>query len=304
MNASQQSSRPVRMVLLVMGMLFVTAGARAQSDLETTLKQFDADGVKGYIQPIADLFGANMNAGLYHSAKLEPAGFHIALDIVAMGANVGDDQKTYNAKAPAGFEPTFKTATVFGGKKSTVRSTIDTSLSYSGIADGILNTSLFPLAAPQVTLGYIYGTSATLRFVTVPSSVTKSLGSITLFGLGVQHSVSQYLPEFPVDLSGGLFYSRFSVGDFIDFNSIAFGAQASKKFAVLAVYGGLQYESSTMSLEYTSSSSSKVNVDLDGANTIRFTLGAGLDLVVLHVFADANFGSITNFSAGIGFGGY
>jgi hypothetical protein len=263
--------------------------------------------VQGYIQPIADLFGANMNAGFYHSAELPTAGFHIAFDIVAMGASVGDDQKSYTAKTKPTY-PALHTATVFGGKKSVVTSTVDPSLQYSGIADGIFNTTIFPLATPQLTLGYLYGTSATIRFVTVPSSVTKDLGTITLFGLGVQHSVSQYLPDFPVDLAGGVFYTRFSVGDFIDFNSFAFGAQASKKFSVLALYGGLQYENSTMHLQYTSTSpsapNSQVDIKLDGANKFRFTIGAGLDLVVLHVFADANFGSITNYVAGIGFGGY
>jgi hypothetical protein len=43
-------------------------------------------------------------------------------------------------------------------------------------------------------------------------------------------------------------------------------------------------------------------VSIDGANSFRFTLGAGLSLGVFHLFADANFGSVTQFSGGIGFG--
>lgn len=307
MNVCRFFSRTTRALLCITVFAGVRTGALAQSQLEKTLKQFDANSVQGYIQPLADVFGANMNAGFYHSADLAPTGLHVAFDIVAMGSNVGDDQKSYTVTPPAGY-PQFKTATIFGGDKTVVSFPPDTSLKFSGIAPGLVNTTLFPLATPQLTIGYLYGTSATIRFVTIPSSVTKDLGTITLFGLGAQHSVSQYLPDLPVDLAGGLFYTRFSVGDYIKFNSFAIGAQASKKFSVLAVYGGLQYENSSMNLQYISDSpnapNSQVDITLDGANKFRFTVGAGLDLMAVHLFADANFGSITNFSAGIGFGGY
>jgi hypothetical protein len=248
-----------------------------------------------------------MNAGFSHSAEISPSGFHFAFDIVAMGALVSDDQKTYIAPAP----PTFgelKTATVFGDKAGVATSTVDPSLQYKGIADGVINTSLFPLAAPQVTIGNIYGTQATVRFITVASSTTKKLGTVTLVGGGLRHSISQYLPDFPLDLAGGVFYTRFSVGDVISFNSIAIGAQASKKLSVLVLHGGLQYENSTMELQYTSSNpaapGASVDIKLDGANKFRFTVGAGLDFAIVHIFADANVGSVTNFTAGIGFGGY
>lgn len=307
MKTSRQCARGAWAGVLVAGLLVVTAVGRSQTDLEKALKQFDANGVKGYIQPFADLFGANMNAGFYHSAAIPTSGFHIALDFIGMGAQVGDDQKTYIATTPATF-PQLRTATIFGDKAAVVSSTLDNSLQFKGIADGVVNTSLLPLAVPQLTIGNIYGTQVSLRFVTVPSSTTKKLGTITLVGGGLRHSISQYFPDLPLDLAGGVFYTRFSVGDLIDFNSIAFGAQASKKFSVLAVHGGVQYEKSTMKLAYTTVSplatGSSVDISLDGANTFRFTVGAGIDLAVFHLFADANVGSITNFTAGIGFGGY
>jgi hypothetical protein len=307
MKTLRQCSRSAWAGVLVAGLLLVTAVCRSQTDLEKALKQFDANGVKGYIQPLADLFGANMNAGFYHSAAIPTSGLHVALDFIAMGAQVGDDQKTYIATAPATF-PQLRTATIFGDKAALVTSTVDTSLHFKGIADGIISTSLLPLAVPQLTIGNIYGTQVSLRFITVPSSTTKKLGTITLVGGGLRHSISQYLPDLPLDLAGSVFYTRFSVGDVIDFKSIAFGAQASKKFSVLALHGGVQYEKSTMNLTYNTVSllatSPNVDISLDGANTFRLTVGAGIDLVVFHLFADANFGSITNFTAGVGFGGY
>jgi hypothetical protein len=307
MKRLQQCFRLAWFGFLVFGLLILATDARAQSKLDQALKQFNATDVQGYIQPLTDLFGANMNTGYYHSAAIGSSGFHIALDFIAMGAQVGDDQKTYIVTTPPSY-PQLKSATVFGDKAGIVASAVDPTLQYKGIADGILNPPLFPLATPQLTIGNIYGTQMAIRFVPIPASATKDLGSITLFGLGVRHSVSQYFPDLPVDIAGGFFYNRFSVGDLITFNSVAFGAQASKQFSVLALYGGLQYEKSTMNLTYNSASptatSPSVDISMDGANKFRFTVGAGLDLAVFHLFADANFGSITNFSAGFGFGGY
>ena len=85
-----------------------------------------------------------------------------------------------------------------------------------------------------------------------------------------------------------------------------FALQASKEFSVLVLYGGVQYEKSTLTISFTSTdptaTSPNVNVDLEGSNVVRGTIGAGLNLGVVKLFADANFGAITSFSGGIGFG--
>jgi hypothetical protein len=228
-------------------------------------------------------------------------GLNISLNIIAMGSSVGDDQKTFTAKAPAGFNPsTFKTATVFGGTGTTVTDQ-GTGLSYRG-SDGAINTPIFPLAALQLNIGSIYGTEAIIRGVPIPQ--ISGAPKVTFLGFGVRHNISQYLPEFPVDIAAGVFYNHISFGDIIDMKSFAFGAQGSKSFSVLEIYGGFAYESSSMDLSYKSSTAGNpsVGITLDGANTFRATLGVGLNLAILHIFGDVNVGSVTNFSAGIGFG--
>lgn len=275
---------------------------QAQSDLENILKQYDSQQVKGYIQPLADLFGANMNAGLYHSAAIPNAGFHLELSLIGMGSSVGDDQKTYTINLPAGYpSATMKAPTVFGPKATSVTGPGGTTYKPS---DGIIDASLFPLAVPQLTVGYVYGTMAMVRFITIPAIGDDKFPKTTLWGVGLRHSVSQYLMDAPLDIAAGFFYSGFTLGDLVDMNGLSIGAQASKSFSVLNLYGGVAWEKSTMNLKYTPSSSSisAVDIDLDGDNNFRFTLGAGLKLGFLGIFADANFGSITNFSGGISFG--
>jgi hypothetical protein len=44
-----------------------------------------------------------------------------------------------------------------------------------------------------------------------------------------------------------------------------------------------------------------VDVSLDAANTIRFTVGTGLDFQVFQLYADASFGAVTTITVGISF---
>ena len=300
MKRVQQLPRDLCFLALAIAVVLGSRDARAESDLEKVLKQYDSQTVKGYIQPMVDFFGANMNAGLYHSAAIPAMGLKIEIDLVGMGSLVGDEQKTYSAPAPPGFgASTFKTATIFGGKGG--RITTPDSLSYSG-SDGIIDATLFPLAVPQLTIGSVAGTEATIRFVTSPS--IDAFPTTTLFGAGLRHSISQYLPGAPLDIAVGGFYSSFTVGDIIDFKGISVGAQASLSAAIATLYGGLAWEKSTMNLKYGAATpgAPAVDFDLDGSNNFRFTAGGGLSLGVFKIFADANFGSVTNFSGGIGFG--
>jgi hypothetical protein len=283
--------------------LFMASTGYAQSDLEKTLQQFNSNDVKGYIQPLGDLFGANMNAGMFHDAEIAKTGFHLSFQIVAMGSSVGDNQKKYTLNSPTGFNPaTFSPATLFGLKRDSVVDT-KTNLKYFGIADGFVNTSIFPLASPQLTIGDIYGTRALIRFVGTPA--IKGFPAATLWGIGAQHSVSQYIPAIPLDVAAHVFYSKFTFGDLVNFSGLSIGAEASKSFSVLRVYGGLAWEKSSMELKYAPSNATLPGVDitLDGANNFRAMVGLGLHLGFFSIFGDANFGSITNFSAGIGFGG-
>lgn len=301
--------------LLVAALLTSSVGAmlvllpsltNAQTEFETTIYQFSGDAVKGYLQPAADLFGANMFAGQFRSAEIPTTGFNIAFDIVGMAALVGDDQKNYTAKTPTNFTPsTFNTATIFGGTGTTVVNSSIPALSYRG-ADGIINASAVPLAVPQLRVGSLYGTEAFVRFVRIPQSLTDKFPDVTLFGAGVRHSISQYFPEIPLDVAVGVFYTTFKTGDLVDFKGYSFGLQGSKSFSLLTVYGGFAYESCTMKLQYTSTDPNVpgrlVDVSLDGQNTFRATAGAALSLAVFHIFADVNLGKVTNFSGGIGVG--
>ncbi len=298
----KQSQFYFSIAAMVSALTFGSLTARADdSSVDKAIKAFGENQVRGYVQPVADIFGANMGAGWYRSAEIPTTGFNFSVDIVGMGALVGDEQKTYTAAAPTGYNPsTFKTATIFGGKGDSVVDN-NTKLSYRG-SDGAINTSIVPLAALQVNIGSIYGTQFMVRGLPIPS--ISGSPKVSYWGAGVRHSISQYLGDEPaVHLAMSLTYSRISVGDIITITNFGFGPQISKKFSIAELYGGIGYEKSSMNIKYTpSAGGTPVDITLDGVNKFRGTLGLVLNLAILHIHADANFGSITNFSAGLGFG--
>jgi hypothetical protein len=291
--------------VLIGGFILLASETTAQTEIEKAIQQYNATSIGGYLQPVADLFGANMHAGYFHSAYVPQSGFSIGIDLIAMGALVQDGQKSYTAVAPPGFAPgTFETATIFGGKGTAISHATIAGLQYKG-SDGVFNTSMFPLAVPQLRIGSLYGTEVVLRFIATPSIGDNKFPVLTFWGAGARHSISQYIPYCPVDIAASFFYSNFSLGDLIKANGTSFGVQASKSIKILMLYGGLSFEKSTLDLSFKSTdptAASLVDVSLNGANKFRATVGVGVNFGIFKVFADANFGTVTNYSAGIGFG--
>ena len=82
---------------------------------------------------------------------------------------------------------------------------------YKG-SDGVFNTNNFPLAVPQLTIGYIFGTEFIARYVFIPKIGDDVIPSSKLWGIGVRHSISQYLPERPGGSGRGLLLPELHCG--------------------------------------------------------------------------------------------
>lgn len=309
-NIGLENIRKPGLALLV-GVVLMIGGttASAQSRFEVTIQQFNSDEVRGYVQPLGDMFGANMNAGLSHSADVGKDGFHFRIDIVGMISVVSDEHRSYTATLPSGFIPqggSYQTATVFGGAGTTFKDA-NSGLEYRG-SDGVFSTSLFPLFVPQVTIGTLFGTQAMVRYIYIPSLSGGKLPSSRLWGVGMRHSISQYFGATPpFDAAVAFFYSDFSLGNIVELQGTVVDLQISKSVLLFTFYGGIAVQQSSMELRYnhqatSASNSNLVDVALSGGNTFRVTTGLQIDLQAVRLFADANFGRIQHFSGGIGFG--
>ncbi len=296
--------RPLRMIIMCGACSVLMVGSSlSQNPFEEAVKQLSSDNIRGYLQPFVNGFGANMNSGLYHTAEINDLGFHVQFQAVAMGVIIGDAEKAYNAVPPAPFSQTpVQTATVFGDLGATA--TGPGGLSYH-FQNGQVRTAYMPSAIPQMVIGDIAGTQAVVRYVPLPE--LQDLPKITVLGVGLRHSISRYIPESPVDLAVGVFYERLTIGDVIDAKAMNVGAQVSKSFSLLTLYGGVQYETATMSVNYTytgpgSTPNTKVNMELESENKHRMTGGLSLNLFILNLNADISIGKVTAVSAGVGLG--
>lgn len=284
----------LRVAVLVMSFL-IPAQAQKLNDF---VGKYGNENGAGFMQPLADAFAANLNSGLFQSANVPLDGLHITFSIVALGAPVSDSRKTFLAKTEDPFSPpgTIQAPTIFGSPDgASVTGTGGTTYNFPGGLDA----SLLAIAAPQITVGSLYGTEALVRFF--QAKLGESFGTLKLFGIGLRHNVKQHLKlkNLPLDIAFGFYYQHFEIGDIVSANAVLISAQGSYRTGLLVLYGGPGFETSTMDIQYNGGSGN-INLSLKAANSLRFTLGAALHLAFFRLFADYNLASQSTFTVGFG----
>ena len=185
----------------------------------------------------------------------------------------------------------------------------DMALAVTGLIE---NATIVPFGAPQVTIGTVFGTQASFRYLP-DVEISSDIGSFKYFGFGIQHNPAVWFgSSFPVDLSLGYFTQKMDIGSILSTSTTAFGIQVSKQLGYtylnITPYAGYQSESSTMTFTYdytintlAGPSTQHVTFDLTGANTSRFTVGLGVRLLIFNLNADYNFGTYNSATAGFMF---
>jgi hypothetical protein len=281
-------------------MSFLSSAAHAQ--LEESINRYTGKNAEGFVKPLVSALGSNFNRGWYHSADLTRGRIYFYIGANAMAAYTSDEDRTYTATTEGSFTPvqTAEAPTIVGSTKTTA---VSGAAGTQYVFPAGLNLDAILFATPQLTVGGFAGTEATLRFFTA-SSNDADFGEVNLLGLGIRHSISRYFPAFPVALTGGVFYQKLSVGnDLLDMRSLHFGFQASKKFSLLTVYGGVGIESSNAKVEYKSETDPNTNVslDVDGDNGFQATVGASVKLAIINLNYDFSLGARRVVALGVGF---
>ena len=152
---------------------------------------------------------------------------------------------------------------------------------------GAWDTDFFPLAVPQITVGSFLGTEAMVRYFKYNHS---DIGEIKLSGFGLRHSLSQYIPLFPIHVALGIYRQTFKIGDIVEARTMYYGLQASKKLAVITLYAGYGIESCKLDLNYTYVHTNQqeipIGFEFDSVNRTRINAGLALDLLFLKIYAD------------------
>lgn len=200
--------------------------------------------------------------------------------------------------------------TLAGDTVITLPTTLDTLKDQNGNAINFAVLERFadlplPLVAPQFTIGTVFGTNFTLRYL--PEYEIEDLGKVKFSGFGIQHNPAVWFSStMPVDISVGYFTQSLEVGTLFKASSQAFGLNASKTFGWrilnLTPYGGVQFESSNFKFKYdleVDGESIPVNFEMDGDNKYRATAGLSVRLLFINLNADYNFAKYNSVSAGV-----
>lgn len=185
------------------------------------------------------------------------------------------------------------------------------------------NLSVVPLAAPQLSVGTVFGTRATIRYIptinlsSIPGAslfLDEDFGKISYFGFGLQHNPSVLLQiPLPVDVAVAFYTQTFKIGeDFLKAKTTAWGLNASKQLGIgpinITPYAGFMLEKSTMDITYQYvieglSTPQEIDIDLhfEGENKSRLTLGLSLRLLLFNINADYNIGKYKSYTVGVMF---
>ena len=276
------------------------ATAAQDNDFENLFSSYSGANATGYLTPLAEILGGSLNSGFVKPVRLDDDGFHIRLDVQLAAVFVSDSQKEFQGTTDGGFTPETTTAapTILGaGTATTVQGDVGTSFVFpAGLA---ITRTILPI--PQITVGNVAGTDASIRWLGVGID---DVGDFSLLGIGARHSVSQYFPELPVDVAVGLHYHTVSLGDLLDLKAGIFSVQASRRSERVSLYGGVGYETSSMDVTYDADDADQgeVAISLDGASGVRATGGLAFHLPGITLFGDFTLGSQSVAAFGIGIG--
>lgn len=102
----------MRWLTILIG-VFLVSPIVAFSQVDKNLGSFPESAAKGYIQPLVDVMGANLNSGLYHTASMSKfLGFYVG--VKGMAVFVPSSMKKFTAELGSDYNPSrVETATVF-----------------------------------------------------------------------------------------------------------------------------------------------------------------------------------------------
>jgi len=300
--------------------------------VQEKLEQFGKDNGIVYVKPLVTAFGTTMNTGLFNTANvLKP--FAFGLNVNMMLAFVPDEDKTFTAIRPDLYivnpidttqviylytDEELESATVFGedGADFVHNPLLD---DIPGLDASQLDLSLpnganlpaVPFLMPQFNLGLPFGNEIMIRgFPKV--EISKDIGDLGFWGVGLKHSVSQYIPLIPIDVAIQAAYQNLYVGDILTFSNFNANLEVSKKLLMWTLYTGVGYDITNVSAEYDYtfqtlnqdneivSIDKKIKFDVDGENEMRATIGIRYSLLLLKLYADYTISKYSVFNAGIG----
>jgi len=269
-------------------------------NLNAILDAYRGENAKGYVNPLIDLIGANLNTGRSEWAKLD-SGFHVRISAIGSASFPSAKMKVFNATTYETFTPlsTHSVPTVIGKNEAvTVIGVNETAYSFpTGY-----NLKKLLLLTPQISVGSFINTELTARYFAF--DFEGDLGKLQFFGAGIRHTLDNYIKSLPFNLNIGYMYQHLEVGDEISITShlpSAWIGKTGKHFSAQLMLG---YQILNGKINYTySEGTASEPISLNLKNDIPYmaeiSLGLKLGFVIIH--AAANYSGPITGAAGITF---
>jgi hypothetical protein len=304
----------VRTFLLAVALAAAAGPVSAQ--LQDNLLGLSDANLAAYLDPLQGALSGTLNSAVFRSGFVPRQELELTVGVAAMAVSFNDGDRTYRPADPPGFtslQPA-DVPTVIGPLTGTVVPGQD---GLTRIYPGGFNLDGFELAVPQASIGCLFGTRLLVRYFAIDlgdsgvgsdgssGSGDSDLKSFKYYGIGGQHSVSQWFPTLPVDLAAGAFYQDFKLGDdTVRLKALQLNLTASRQFGILQPYAGLGYDTIRLDVHAVDADepANSVSLSLERRSNAHLTLGLLARLRVLALYGEFNAGAGTGFALGLDLG--
>jgi hypothetical protein len=266
-------------LLLILGIFNYCLG----QGLNSLLDAYRGVNGSGYVNPLIDLLGANLNTGRSEWARLD-SGFHIRISVIGSASLPSNQMKVFTAGTDESFTPSsFNVVPTIIGKNEaiTISGVNGTGYTYpTGY-----NLKYLLLAAPQISAGSFMNTELTARYFAF--DFEGDFGKLQFYGIGMRHTLDNYIKNLPFSLNLGYMYQKLDVGDEVSITthlpSLWIG-KAGKHFSGQLMMG---YQITDGKINYTyreGSNSEHVLLNLKNKTPYlaEISLGLKLGFVIIH----------------------
>lgn len=212
-----------KVVTLLIAGIFLSTSSIAQN-LNEFLDSYFGENAIPYIQPLADIFTANLNTGTREWSAID-SNFYIRLSVHATYSFPSEKMKTFQGVTGNDFEPPqiVEVPTIVGKNETIAVEGVNGTFYIFPVG---YNVKRVPMGTPQVTVGGFLHSELTARFFAFP--LDDDLGDLQFIGAGGRHNIDHYFEGFPLNLSAGYFYQQIKAGDYVHTDQHIFSAHIGK----------------------------------------------------------------------------
>ncbi|MBI5402760.1 MAG: hypothetical protein HY959_05135 [Ignavibacteriae bacterium] len=237
----------MKKVFTAIFLLFLLVSTTGAQNLENRMNRFYSDFGLGYSQPLTEALGLMMNNG-WVSVKSMKDLFSVDVGISSVFVPVPSSDKTFLMQSP--YDQTFQTVPTAVGSSSETPINSGTGRDPSSYPKGF-DLGIIPVVMPQASIGNLFATRITIR--ALPKIKISDLGYISLFGMGIQHSLSEdFVVPMPVDFGIMGSFENLNLGDIASVNAYTVSAVVSKRVWKINFYSLLGYDYSKAKFSYKS----------------------------------------------------